>query len=315
MGIRTQGCKPRLAEPADARTCHMQTHTHSKTHSFWHRHRDVGCIIFWMHCISIIQINSYVYLWAYRNPSKTSAAGKWPGPQDASTTVWVFQTHSGTSQTRRLSSDLVWQRDSSLGQPPGLLQFLCAIPPELPAQRVAHAGCLTVQCQPRAARIRGAGGGGGRRRHGLPGVHVAVLTLSLLQPFFSVPSHSPPAPKVGGAGWADRLETGCKDGGLLVWLHSPRHPGCPTGETFFWGGGCEWERSLGAEGELPVITLLIQTSLFQPKSREKCFMNLFFEFTSCSYQFVDGANPLVCFRLQSGVFLHPHTLNSDTSSL
>lgn len=35
MGIRTQGCKPRLAKPADARTCHTQTHTHphSKTHS------------------------------------------------------------------------------------------------------------------------------------------------------------------------------------------------------------------------------------------------------------------------------------------
>lgn len=73
MGIRTQGCKPRLAETADARTYHMQTHTHthSKTHSLWHRHREVGNITFRMRCISIVQINSYVHLWASRNPSES----------------------------------------------------------------------------------------------------------------------------------------------------------------------------------------------------------------------------------------------------
>lgn len=31
MGIRTQGYKPRPAEPADACTCHVQTHTHTHT--------------------------------------------------------------------------------------------------------------------------------------------------------------------------------------------------------------------------------------------------------------------------------------------
>lgn len=103
------------------------------------------------------------------------------------------------TQPCRLSSDLVRQRDSSLGQPPGLLQFLRAIPPELPAQRVADSGCLAVQRQPGAARSRRAGGGGGRRRHRLPGIHVAVRALSLLQPFLSVPSLSPPAPQVESA--------------------------------------------------------------------------------------------------------------------
>lgn len=64
MGIRTQGCKPRLAETADARTYLMQTHTHthSKTHSLCHRHREVGNITFRMRCISIVQINSYVHI-------------------------------------------------------------------------------------------------------------------------------------------------------------------------------------------------------------------------------------------------------------
>lgn len=117
---------------------------------------------------------------------------------------------AATSPTRRLASDLVRQRDPPLGQPTGLLQFLRAIPPELPAQRVADAGRLTVQRQPGAARGRGAGGSGGRRRHGLPGVHVAVLALSLPQPFLSVPSLAPPAPQVEGG--RRTLDCGFEDG-------------------------------------------------------------------------------------------------------
>lgn len=141
-----------------------------------------------------------------RFPKKSSAAGESAGSLEASAALrFVFQTLSATSQTCRLSSDLVRQGDSSLGQPPGLLQFLCAIPPELPAQRVADAGCLTVQRQPGAARSCGAGGGGGRRRHRLPGIHVPVLAFGLLQPFLSVPSLSPPAPQVDAASWAYKL--------------------------------------------------------------------------------------------------------------
>lgn len=105
------------------------------------------------------------------------------------------------------------QRDPSLGQPPGLLQFLRAVPPELPAQRVADARGPAVQRQPGAARVRRAGGGGGRRRHRLPGVHVAVRALGLLQPFLSVPTLSPPAPQVEPARWADTLETVLSKGG------------------------------------------------------------------------------------------------------
>lgn len=149
-----------------------------------------------------IQIDSYVS----RFPNKSRTAGESAGSPEASTAVrFVFQTLSATSQTCRLSSDLVRQGDSSLGQPPGLLQFLRAIPPELPAQRVADASCLTVQRQPGAARGRGAGGGGGRRRHRLPGIHVPLLALGLLQPLLSVPSLSPPAPQVDAASWADKL--------------------------------------------------------------------------------------------------------------
>lgn len=107
------------------------------------------------------------------------------------------------------------------------------------------------------------------------------------------------------------------DGGVLVWLHSPRLavtviPSRGKGFLF-----CRRESSLGAEGELPVT----QTALYQLKSRKmeiqsECFKNEFSEFTSCAYQFVDGANPnLVCFHLQSDIFLPLDTLNCDTSSL
>lgn len=90
----------------------------------------------------------------------------------------------------------MWQGDPSLGQPAGLLQLLRAIPPELPAQRVADPGGLTVQRQPGAARRRRAGGGRGRRRHRLPGVHVALLALVLPQPLLAVSPLPPPAPPV-----------------------------------------------------------------------------------------------------------------------
>lgn len=67
-----------------------------------------------------------------------------------------------------------------MGQPSGLLQLLRAIPPELPAQRVANSGCPAVQRQPGAPRGGGGAGGGRGRRHRLP---VSLLTLaSLLQP-------------------------------------------------------------------------------------------------------------------------------------
>lgn len=108
----------------------------------------------------------------------------------------------------------MWQGDPALGQPSGLLQLLCAIPPELPAQRVAHPGCLTVKRQPGAPRSRGAGGGGGRRCHRLPGFHVAVLALVLLQPFLSASPLSPPAPPVEAA--AGRSGLGGLDFGLIL---------------------------------------------------------------------------------------------------
>lgn len=107
-----------------------------------------------------------------------------------------------------LSSDPVWQGDPSLGQPPGLLQLLRAIPPELPAQRVADSGCLTVQRQPGAPRGRGAGGGRGRRCHSLPGIHVALLALVLLQPLLLASSFPPPAPPVEAARSAGKLGAG-----------------------------------------------------------------------------------------------------------
>lgn len=90
----------------------------------------------------------------------------------------------------------MWQGDPSLGQPPGLLQLLRAIPPELPAQRVADPSCLTVQRQPGAPRRRRAGGGRGRRRHSLPGVHVTLLTFLLFQPFLPASPVPPPATPV-----------------------------------------------------------------------------------------------------------------------
>lgn len=230
-----------------------------------------------------------------------------------------FSKHIQPHLKPTVSSDLVWQRDSSLGQPPGLLQFLCAIPPELPAQRVAHAGCLTVQRQPGAARSRGAGGGGGRRRHCLPGVHVAVLTLGLLQPFLSVPSLSPPVPKVGAAAWADRLETGCKDGQRTscrtAFTPSGCHSDAQQGKHVFLGWVGLWMEKSWCWRRASSDHLIDPNLHFPAQSRGDCFMTLFSEFTSCSYQFVDGANPLVCFRLQSGVFLLPDSLNSDTSSL
>lgn len=105
-----------------------------------------------------------------------------------------------------LSSDPVWQGDPSLGQPAGLLQLLRAIPPELPAQRVADPGRLTVQRQPGAPRSGRAGGGGGRRRHSLPGVHVALLALVLLQPLLLASSFPPPAATVEAARSAGRLD-------------------------------------------------------------------------------------------------------------
>lgn len=95
-----------------------------------------------------------------------------------------------------LSADLVWQRDPSLGQPPGLLQFLRAIPPELPAQRVADTSCLTVQRQPGAPWCGGAGGGRGCCCHSLSGIHVALLTFIFLQPYLFASSFSSPAPPV-----------------------------------------------------------------------------------------------------------------------
>lgn len=94
-----------------------------------------------------------------------------------------------------LPSDPVRPGDPPLGQPPGLLQLLRALPSELPAQRVAHPGGLTVQRQPGAARRRQrrrAGGGGGRRRQRLPGLNVALLAHVLLQPL--VATSPPPLP-------------------------------------------------------------------------------------------------------------------------
>lgn len=132
------------------------------------------------------------------------------------------------------------QRDSSLGQPPGLLQFLRALPPELPAQRVADARCPPVQRQPGAARSRRARGGRGRGRHRLPGLHV-----SLLQPFLSVPSPSPPAPQVGSTMWADKLETVLLkvDGGTsclpAACSGSGRCNDSQQGNNFLWSKGKE----------------------------------------------------------------------------
>lgn len=105
-------------------------------------------------------------------------------------------------------SDPVWQGDPSLGQSPGLLQLLRAIPPELPAQRVADPSCLTVQCEPGAPRRR-TGGGRGCRRHSLPGLHVTLLTFFVLQPFLLLASSlAPPAPQVEAARHAGKLEAG-----------------------------------------------------------------------------------------------------------
>lgn len=91
----------------------------------------------------------------------------------------------------------MWQGDPSLGQPAGLLQLLRAIPPELPAQRVADPGRLAVQRQPGAPRRRRAGGGRGRRCHSLTGLHVSLLALILLQPLLPASSFPPPAEAVG----------------------------------------------------------------------------------------------------------------------
>lgn len=121
------------------------------------------------------------------------------------TTTTTFSPSSTPPWPCLLSSDPVWQGDPSLGQPPGLLQLLRAIPPKLPAQRVADPGCLTVQRQPGAPRRRRAGGGRGRRCHSLPGINVALLTLILLQPFLLASSFPPPAPPVEAARSAGRL--------------------------------------------------------------------------------------------------------------
>lgn len=80
-------------------------------------------------------------------------------------------------------SDPVRSGDPPLGEPSGLLQLLRAVPPELPAQRVADPSCLTVQREPGAPRRRRrAGGGRGRRGHRLPRFDVALLAFILLQP-------------------------------------------------------------------------------------------------------------------------------------
>lgn len=123
----------------------------------------------------------------------------------------------------------MWQGDPSLGQPPGLLQLLCAIPPELPAQRVADPGCLTVQRQPGAPRRRRAGGGRGRRRHSLPGVHVTLLTFLLLQPLLPASPFSPPATPVKAARSAGNLGAGhVLTETVLQQLMSPAMAKCPV---------------------------------------------------------------------------------------
>lgn len=114
----------------------------------------------------------------------------------------VIRTIFFLSLSSTTSPDPVWQGDPSLGQPPSLLQLLRAIPPELPAQRVADPSCLTVQCQPGAPRRRGAGGGRGRRRFSFPGIHVALLTFLLFQPLIPASPVPPPATPVEAAGSA-----------------------------------------------------------------------------------------------------------------
>lgn len=115
-----------------------------------------------------------------------------------------------------LPSDPVRPGDPPLGQPPGLLQLVRALPPELPAQRVAHPGGLTVQRQPGAARQRQrrAGGGGGRRRQRLPGLHVALLALVLLQPV--LPASPPPPPLPATQVEAESRGGGGGRGGLIA---------------------------------------------------------------------------------------------------
>lgn len=113
--------------------------------------------------------------------------------------ISVYWTYTFYSSFLSFFSDPVWQGDPSLGQPPGLLQLLRAIPPELPAQRVADPSCLTVQCEPGAPRRRRrrTGGGRGRSRHSFPGFHVTVLAFFVLQPVLLLASSfPPPAPQV-----------------------------------------------------------------------------------------------------------------------
>lgn len=72
---------------------------------------------------------------------------------------------------------------------------------------------------------------------------------------------------------------------------------CPTGETFFFLGGGGWREKSWCWRRASSDYIIDPNLYFPAKSRGKHFMNLFSELTSCSYQFVDGANPLVCFRL------------------
>lgn len=62
------------------------------------------------------------------------------------------------------STDPVWEGDPPLGEPPGLLQLLHPLPPELPPKGVADAGSPAEPHQPRAPQ----GGAGGHNGWGVP---------------------------------------------------------------------------------------------------------------------------------------------------
>lgn len=198
---------------------HANTHTHSKTHSSWHRHRDVGCIIFWMHRIGIVQINSYVHLWAYRKPSESSAAGKWPGPQDASTTVrWVFQNPF-----------------SHVSNPPSLLRSCAAErflagstgwPTSVPVCHSSRAACPKSGSRrppysPASARSCTEPGSWRRRRTPPPRPPWRPCLRAPPQPPPALPLcpvtlATSPEGRRCGLGWQTLT-----DRGLPVWLHSP----------------------------------------------------------------------------------------------